>query len=583
MPPLRRGPLCHGLGFLVAWSLAPAAWGQTPLDRLGALVKDGHITVEADLQPGRIPVRTVWTLEVEGAPEVRIQAEARGGRVETLDFSVQGGRLALKGRGLRPKIRIDAFHFDLRTGITGVRFHGLGIWRPIVATFGGIAKSSISKLKFKTDVPSVLKGEIFEAPPPLPTEAFLDLVREARIVEMTLTPFEGRSVEFPPFLEFHTTAHPEAGGTLTLDVDHGVFRPGRSGAPDFFEFAGRLEGAFEAGTVGFGKDRVGFSRGRIEGGSFHAKSGESGELESAVAASHFSLELSSGHLEVPGGSGDLAGGSRLEVADLRVAPSGLFSGVVDLDLAGRTGVISREGAKLSGSAMSVRTSGLRVTDNRANGQVDVSFDYLLKYPFVVRYPIQEVPEKTVPLEFRGPFVTRLHLSEVGTEGGEVRGEYSFKVPWPPLETAAVEALAAKWTQDVAVIRNVDFTLAPKRFRPCGSDCFLLEFDFTVEKIERGGSVFRQFCEPEGRADLFLDPKARAFILRDVRVQSRCRGVVGWVANLIAPLLAKTYSDTVLFQMPDDLPLTIESVHADADSVVIAGGFDWKSDGVTPLE
>ncbi len=573
--------LCRGLVFLAAFLLASAARGQTPLDSLGALVRDGHLTVEADLQPGRILMRPAWTLEVEGTPRARIQAEAREGRVEKLDFSVQGGRLIVRGQGLRPKVTIESLHFDSRKGITGLSFHGLGIWRPIVAIFGGIARSAVGKLEFRTDVPSVLRGQIFGAPSAFSAQAFLDVLREARIVEMTLTAFEGRSVVFPPFLEFRTAAHSETGKAFKLDVDRGVFRPGHGGEPDFFEFAGRLEGEFEAGAMSFGKDRAGFSCGRIEGGSFQAKNGEDGNLETAVAASRFSLELSSGHLEVPGGLGvDLAEGSRFAVADLRVAPSGLFSGVVDLDLAGRTGAIAREGARLSATGVSVRASGLRVTENRASGPAEVSFDYFLKYTLVVHYPIKGVPEKRVPLDFHGPFVARLELSDAGAEGGEVRGDYSFKAPWPPIETAALETLAAKWTQDV-VIGNVNFTLAPKRFRPCGNDCFLLGFAFTAEKKKKDGSFFRQYCEPQGRANLFLDKQARAFILRDVRVQTHCRGVVGWVANLVAPLLAKTYSETVLFRMPEDLPLTIEHVQAGAEWITIAGDIDWKTSAVRP--
>ena len=51
-----------------------------------------------------------------------------------------------------------------------MKFHGLGIWKPIVAIFGGIARSAVRKMEFRTDIPSVLKGEVLggkKAPPAL--------------------------------------------------------------------------------------------------------------------------------------------------------------------------------------------------------------------------------------------------------------------------------------------------------------------------------------------------------------------------------------------------------------------------------
>ncbi len=91
------------------------------------------------------------------------------------------------------------------------------------------------------------------------------------------------------------------------------------------------------------------------------------------------------------------------------------------------------------------------------------------------------------------------------------------------------------------------------------------------------SLFRQSCEPGGKADLFIDKEARAAILRNVRVETHCeKGIVGWVVNLIAPLLAKTYSDPVLFRMPAGLPLTVESVRGDMEWIEIGGQIDWKA-------
>ncbi|HEV2064783.1 MAG TPA: hypothetical protein VGS00_09585 [Thermoanaerobaculia bacterium] len=563
-----------------------------PLDELGAIVKDGRLSIEADLQAGRMQATPAWAIEVQGAPTAKVVAEARAGKIEKLHFGVEGGRLIARGEGLRPKVSVESLDFESPAGIQNLKFHGIGIWRPIVAVFGGIGRSAVSHLALRTDVPSVLKGDIFGKPAAAPLAApgppgaglepsFLELVREVRIVEMTLTAFEGRTVSFEPFIEFSAATDPKPGDVLRLTIDRGVFHPGRGGLPPDFRVAGRLDGAFEQGAMAFGKDRAAFSRGRIEGGSFHAESGEGGRVATSVAAAKLGLELSSGDFEVPGGLRvALAEGSRFSASGLTVAPSGSFSGVLDFDLIGKTGALARQGTSLSAANLSVRSSGLTVTNNRATGPVSIAFDYLLRYTLVVKYPIASVAEKRVPLEFQGPFSAQLDLVEAGGDDGEVRGDYVFKAPWPPIEKAALEVLAAKWRQDVAV-KNVDFSLEPRLFRPCGGDCFQLAFGFTAEKKQRKGSLFKQLCEPVGQAKLFIDRDERAFILRDVKVEAHCKGAMGWVVNLVAPLLARTYSDTVLFKMPPDLPLTIDKVQGGVEWLSISGGFDWKARGARP--
>ena len=47
-------------------------------------------------------------------------------------------------------------------------------------------------------------------------------------------------------------------------------------------------------------------------------------------------------------------------------------------------------------------------------------------------------------------------------------------------------------------------------------------------------------------------------------------------NFIGPLLTKTYTDVTLFQMPEDLPFTIESVGSGADWLAIAGKVAWAA-------
>lgn len=395
-------------------------------------------------------------------------------------------------------------------------------------------------------------------------------------MEMTLTAFEGRRLSFEPFLDFRTATHPQSGEALRLSIEKGVFRPGRDGGPNFIDVAGHLDGEVEDGTMEFGKDRSTIVRGRIQGGTFHAVSGEDGKAATAFTASLLAFELSSGKFEVPGGLRvELDKGSKFDVRDVRVTPAGVFSGVADLDLAGRTGEFARQGAKLAASNVRLRSKDLRVENGRATGPVELAFDYELEYPFVVKYPIKEIPEKRLLLLFHGPFTTTLELSQAGGEEGEVRGGYVFKAPWAPIEKAALAVLEAKWRQDVA-IKNVDFTLVPRMFRLCGLSCFKLGFEFTAVKTSGKKSLFSQFCAPEGMAELYVDKEARAFVLRNVRVEPHCKGIVGWVVNLIAPLLAKTYSDAVLFRMPPGLPLTIESVRGGVDWIEIGGQIDWQA-------
>lgn len=566
---------------VILLSTASAGLGQTPLDSLGAAVKDGHLSVEADLQEGRALATPAYAVEVQGSPRIHVSAEALDGSVQKMhcDVDVENGRLIVRGKGLRPNVSIESLEFESPKGITDLRAKGIGIWRPIVAIFGGIARSVVVRnLELHTDIPSVLKGDILSVKTPAERAAaarrFLDLVTEVRMHDTTLTAFEGRALAFQPFLEFRTSLNPRGGKAMRLSIDKGVFRPGRDGAPAFLDLAGRLDGEFEDGTMEFGKDRSSVAHGQIQGGSFQVRSTEDGSFTTSFAASQLSLDLSSGHFEVPGGLRvELDDGSKFSGDDVSVTPQGLFSGVVDLDLAGRTGEFARQGAKITAHNVTLRSKGLRVENNRATGQVALSFDYGLTYLLVVHYPRKQIPEKRVPLEFHGPFRTTLELFDAATDGGEVRGDYVFRSPWPPIETAALEVLAAKWSEELA-IGTVDFTLAPKLFRPCGPSCFELGFEFTAEKMKAKKSLFRQFCAPVGKAELFVDKEARACILRNVRVVPHCERIVGWVINLVAPLLAKTYSDTVLFSMPAGLPLTVESVQGEAEWIEIGGQIDW---------
>ena len=249
------------LALLILLSAAPA-FGQVPpeeenpIDRLGAVVKDGHLNVEADLRQGSVPAIPNYALEIRGSPRTTIEADAVGGEVTKMHFRVENGKLVVRGKGLRPKVSIESLDFQSPKGVTDLKFQGLGIWRPIVAVFGGIARSAVRKMHFRTDVASVLKGDILggkketpgQAPPgpaptptPPPPPSFMTLVDEVRIRDVKLTAFEGRPVAFAPFVAFHTASHPASGEAMTLTIERGVFRPGREGASSFIDLAGHLD------------------------------------------------------------------------------------------------------------------------------------------------------------------------------------------------------------------------------------------------------------------------------------------------------------------------------------------------------
>jgi hypothetical protein len=387
-----------------------------------------------------------------------------------------------------------------------------------------------------------------------------------------------------PFVAFYTAEQPQGGDAMKVTVKNGVFRPGRDGGPNYVEFAGTLDGEIEHGEMEFQANRCAIAKGHIRGGAFEAKTSDEGKFQTALTANDLFFELSSGNFVVPGGMGvAIDSGSTFGVTQVKVSSDGHFSGVAKLDLAGKTGELTRKGATISASDITLKTPGLTVVDGKATGPLELAFKYQLEYPFVVKYPIEEIPEKTLLLDFHGPFATSLQLKDAGGDDGEVTGIYVFKAPWDPIEQAALAALEAKWQQDLAV-KNIDFAIVPKQFRPCGESCFMLAIEVTAEKRSsknRLKKLFSQYCAPIGSANLFVDKPQRAFVLKDVKIETHCKGVVGWVINFLTPLLTKTYSSMKLFQMPPNLPLTIDSVRGGAQLVEIAGSVDWEAGEPTP--
>jgi len=572
---------------------------QLVLDQIAGCVDSGTFSLEIELRAGRVPVADAWKVEVAGTPTAALVATAVGGHVNRLDLAVNGGTLLLEGNHLRPKVLIKSLRFEEGQGITEASYRGRGIWRPIVWMFRGLARSALRKLEFRTDILSVLHGEILGAkgaaapvlsgktpPPPTspastppPGPVFLDLVKEVRIHDSAFVAYGGRPLSFGKMVEFHTASQPRESTPVRVAIVTGLFRPARESQLEQFEVAGRVAGEIEDGAIAFVGSRCTFSHGEIREGSFRIASRTDDTLEATISAAALAVDLTAGEFHIPGGPRvDVEAPSRFVVRDLRLRPDGQYSGIVDAELFGKAGRIERGGVVISLSDVKLRTSGARIANGRATGNVELESKYRMDYPLVVRYPVTQVGERRVQLLFQGSFATKLHFQDAGSgEEGTVTGEYRFMVPWPPVERAAFEVLRANWSQDIPpVIRNVGFVVEPRRFGPCGGSCFLVGLDVTVEKKQAKGRLFRQICDAQGKADLVVDAPRRSFLLRNVRIEPRCRGIVGWVVNFIGPLLTKTYTDVTLFQMPEDLPFTIESVGSGTDWLAIAGKVAWAS-------
>ena len=570
------------------------------LDQIGGCVESGKLNIEIDLYEGRVQAVPKWVVETQGQPLTKMTAQAAEGHVKQLSLGISNGTLLIKGKGLRPKVYIESLAFEDGKGITDAKFHGKGIWRPIVGIFRGIAMSALRKLQFRTDIPSVLRGDVFgsssekpkapngetqptptpaaalaAAPTPTPGPSFIDLVKEARISDSELVAYGGKRLGFGDLISFETAAKPKSGVPLRVAIDQGSYRPGQSGDPAQIDVSGRIEGEIENGKVGFGDSNSTFSHGELKAGTFHVAIAEKGKMETRIAASGFAVELTSGVVHIGGSEVDVGPPSRFAFRNLKVEPDGRYSAILDADLTGKVGRIVRAGSKVSASNVHLRTQGAKIVTGHATGDLDLEFDYRLDYLLVVKYPMKEVGEKKVSLLFQGPFATRLHYEDVSKDGGSITGDYHFKVPWPPIETAALEVLKAQWNQDVTpALKRVNFDIEPRRFSPCGESCFLLEMDVKAEKKSAKKSIFRQICAPQGKADLVVDAPSRSFQLKNIKLTTRCKGVVGWFINLITPLLTKTYTDMTLFKMPDSLPFTIEKVGTGANWVAISGKVDY---------
>lgn len=572
-------------------SPTPNAVG-TLVDQVGAAVRSGHLAVDVEFRPGKSPMMASWSLETAGAPIAHLTVEAAEGRVQSLDYRVDGGDLVFVGRGLRPSVVVQEISVDARGTLTKAVFHGRGILRPVVALFRPLLLSSLGKIRFHTEVAELLRGNLVvgddaraqAAAAPTPTSAgpspaaALDLVALVRISDSTLGLFGDRRLDIGPSLFFETARDPEGHDPLVLKIDSARYRPARGADAGELAMRGTLDCHVKNGEFAFNDGRLAFATGRLTAARFEVARGESGALETKISASRLALLLTSGRYRGPAGVVvDLTEGSRFELADLAVAPGGGVSGILDATLLGKTGEIRRQGTRVALSDVRVGAKGLKLSENRATGEMTVDFQYRLRYPFVVKYPVESLKERRVPLDFSGPLSARLHLEDVGAgEEGMVTGTYTFKAPWEPIEKAAFEAIRAQWEQNAPVIERVSLSIEPTAFRPCGKGCFYTKLRFVAEKRQKKKSIFHQECGPEGTADLVIDKDARQFVLSHVRIRPECKGIAGWVVNLIAPLLTKTYNDMVLFKMPEELPFTIETVDGDEQSITLTGGIRWAA-------
>src|SRR5438132_6944012 len=462
------------------------------LDELAGLLNRGKLNVEVDLLSGRAAIAPQWTLLVNGTPKATLTAEADEGRIRCLQIDISGGELIVNGSGLRPRLSVEGFRSGEGKGSGDARFRGRGVWRPSVAVFRTLARPALRRLEVPTDIRSILRGQILSAEKsstPTDTE-FLDLVREVHISDTEFEAFAGYPLEFGQLVALQTAAHPKAAAPLRAAIDKATFRPPRRGQPAQFEVDGRIDGEIEDGSVAFLGSHCAFARGILEKGAFRVSAASAdGQPEISFSAGSLGLDMSSGQVNWPGGPKiGIAAPSHFDIRNLRVRPDGRYSGTVDAALFGKVGSLERAGTTVAANDVQLHTTGARIVDGKATGDMKLDFQYRLNYTLVVHYPVEELANRSVPLLFQGAFETQLHFEDAGSgDEGLVSGNYQFTIPWPPIEQAAFEILRARWRQDVApVIHKVDFVIEPRHFGPCGRDCFLLDLVVTAEKAQKKG-------------------------------------------------------------------------------------------------
>ena len=583
-------------------ALAARLPAESFVDQLGGAIRSGHVELAFDLAAGKIPLTPAWSVETDGSPRARVVADADEGHLTRFSFAVEGGQLIVAGRGLRPDVVVQSLEADGTRGVTSAKFHGRSFFgRIVIGLFRGIGMSAVRKMKFRTDLPSVFRGDILvhEAPPsgekapPAPTSAaaaapppppagpsLFDLVRKITIERSVLVAYPSRPLAFDPVFRLQTAP---SGPPVRVAVDSASWVPARGDEPSRLDVDGELDGRFVDGSMAYSGERLAFSTGELRKARVRIRSDESGKSAASLSADRLDLDLTSGRFVVPPGGIRVAveAPSRFSAASLAITEAGKVSGVLDFDLRGKTGEWRRGGVSVALADVEVRSPRLEVADNIATGEASLDFDYRLVYPFTVSYPVKEIEPHRVDLVFAGPLHASLALDRAGdAEHGRVDGTYTLKVPWAPVERAAFEAMRARWSEDLAAIRKVEFTLEPSEFGPCGESCFVAKFNVVAEKKRGKRSIFRAECAPEGKANLVIDRETGTMRLEDMKIQTHCKGIAS-VVNFIAPFFAKAYSDVTLFQMPADSPLTVDEVRSGAAWIELGGRIRWESASPAP--
>ncbi|PYQ49641.1 MAG: hypothetical protein DMF59_13025 [Acidobacteria bacterium] len=317
--------------------LTVPAFGQS-LDEIAGLVNRGKLNVAVNLKQGTAALTPQWTVQAVGTPKAIVTVEADEGRVRCLDVDVTDGKLLIAGKGLRPALWIEAVRFEDGAGIVSARFRGRGIWRPIVAIVGAVARPALRRLDIPTDIRSILSGDIVksEKSSSESSSEFLTLVRDVQISNSEFEAFNGYPIAFGDLLGLDTKS-------LRLAIDKGKFTP-----PARFEVDGRLDGEIENGAASFVGSHCRFSHGRLQRGRFHVA-----DNQVSVAAEVLELDLSNGQFHWPGGPKvGVEAPSHFVVRNLRVRPDGSYSGTVDAALFGKVGTIDRGGTSVAANDVS---------------------------------------------------------------------------------------------------------------------------------------------------------------------------------------------------------------------------------------
>jgi hypothetical protein len=582
---------------MVSWAaFAGTLHADSFVDELGAAIRSGNVNLTFALARGKVPLTGAWSLETTGEPLAHLKADAVEGHLTKFSFSVDGGDLIVAGAGLRPDVVIQSVEADGTHGVTAARFHGRSFFGKIViGLFRGVGMSAVRKMKLKTDLPSLFRGDIVvheekpagkaapapsagnaapppsAAPPPAGPSLF-NLVLSIEIDDSTLEAYPGRPLAFDPMFRLRTAP---AGAPVRVSIARALYRPARPGEASRLDLDGGIEGSFVDGSLAYSGERLAFSSGELKRARIRMADDGEGKSATSLSAESLALDLTSGLFTVPGGIRiGVDAPSRFAATSLSISEAGKVSGVLDLDLKGRTGEWKQKDATVKLTGVTVRSKGLRIADNVASGGVSLAFDYRLIYPFTVSYPVQDIRPRKVDLTFAGPLQAELALDRAGdAEKGRVDGTYVLKVPWAPVERAAFEAMRARWSSDLAAIRKVDFTLEPAEFGPCGESCFVAKFRIVAEKKSGRRSIFRAQCAPEGKANLVIDKDSGEMRLEHMTIEPHCEGLAS-IVNFIAPLFAKAYSDITLFKMPADAPLTVDAVRSGMAWIELSGRIRW---------